>query len=126
VASHKLSIRRFVDSHKPRIRCFIAMVLGRPDVHALYNHRLKSLLREFGPALNIEEIEHGENIDTRILKEIDASDYLLADLTYERPSVYFEAGYALGKQMPVIYTCRSDHVGGMYSTKFISMSTTER
>ena len=96
-------------SRKPTIRCFVAMALGHPDVHSLYK-RLRVVLREFGHALNIEEIEPGENIDTRILGEIDRSHYLLADLTYARPSVYFEAGYAAGKQMPVIYTCRADHL----------------
>jgi nucleoside 2-deoxyribosyltransferase len=86
------------------------MALGRMDVNVLYRKTLRPVLREFGPAFNIEEIHHGENIDTRILKEIDETDYLLADLTYARPSVYFEAGYAAAKQMPVLYTCRADHV----------------
>lgn len=102
------------------------MALGRADVHHLYKTRIRPILCEFGPAYNIEQAEHGENIDTRILSEIDGSDYLLADLTYGRPSVYFEADYAAGKQMSVIYTCRADHVEKSESMKFILMSTIER
>jgi hypothetical protein len=59
--------------------------------------------------LRIDELEHFDNIDQRILTEIEKSDFMVADLTYERPSVYFEAGYAERKPMPVIYTCRADH-----------------
>src|SRR5262249_24978205 len=35
-------------------------------------------------------------------------DFAIADLTYARPSVYFEAGFAQ-REVPVIYTCRGDH-----------------
>jgi hypothetical protein len=37
------------------------------------------------------------------------SDFCIADLTYARPSVYFEAGFA-ERSVQVIYTVRSDHL----------------
>lgn len=53
-------------------------------------------------------LEHNDDIDDRIIREIRACDFAIADLTYARPSVYFEAGYAQ-REVPVVYTCRRDH-----------------
>jgi hypothetical protein len=59
--------------------------------------------------IRVDRIEHNEDIDDKIIFEIERCDFALADLTYARPSVYFEAGYA-GRTVPVIYTCRRDHL----------------
>jgi len=76
-----------------------------------FTKTIKPLLRhKLGVnAQRIDERHHNENIDQRILAEIDRADLVLADLTYEGPSVYFEAGYALARKIPVVYSCRSDH-----------------
>lgn len=54
-------------------------------------------------------------IDDQIIAEIRRSRFLIADMTHgdegARGSVYFEAGFALGLGIPVIYTCRSDMFG---------------
>jgi len=51
---------------------------------------------------------HNEQIDARIVAEIKQCRFLVADVTWGRTGVYFEAGYALGMGRPVIWTCRSD------------------
>jgi hypothetical protein len=81
------------------------------DTDELHFKLIKPLLRrQFGiSAVRIDEVHHNKNIDERILREIEQANLILADLTYERPSVYFEAGYAESKDIPVIYTCRADH-----------------
>jgi hypothetical protein len=42
------------------------------------------------------------------LSEIEKADLVIAHLTYLRPSVYFEAGFAQ-RAILVVYTVRSDH-----------------
>ena len=81
------------------------------DTDLLHFKVMKPLLRRSLSitALRIDEIHHNRNIDERILREIEGADLIVADLTYERPSVYFEAGYAESQGIPVIYTCRADH-----------------
>jgi hypothetical protein len=94
------------------LRCFFAMALrdAGSDTEELYWNNIKPLCKGMNvSALRIDELDHFDNIDQRILAEIEKSDFMVADLTYERPSVYFEAGYAERKSMPVIYTCRADH-----------------
>jgi nucleoside 2-deoxyribosyltransferase len=91
-----------------KLRCFVAMAFGHKDTDAIF----KILRKTLGPlginARRVDRIEHNDNIDTRIISEIEAADLVIADLTYARPSVYFEAGYAQ-RAIPVIFTARSDH-----------------
>ena len=90
-------------------KCFIAMAFGREDTDSLYQNFIHSAIEEAGfIPIRVDILNHNDRIDQRIRKEIEGSVVLVADLTYARPSVYWEAGYG-ERSIPVIYTARRDH-----------------
>jgi nucleoside 2-deoxyribosyltransferase len=94
---------------KKALRCFVAMAFGHAETDAVYEAARK-VLRELGViARRVDRIEHNDDIDNRIIAEIADADLVLADLTFARPSVYWEAGYAQAR-IPVIYIVRRDHL----------------
>jgi nucleoside 2-deoxyribosyltransferase len=62
----------------------------------------------FYSPMRSDKVEHNSRIDDWIIAEIRSSGLLVADCTGDRAGVYFEAGYALGLGLPVIWTCRRD------------------
>ena len=64
--------------------------------------------------LIVSREEHADRVDERIVLELNRSRLVVADFTGQRPNVYFEAGYALGRRIPVVWTCRADEVQGLH------------
>jgi hypothetical protein len=94
------------------------MAIGREETDAVYDGLIAPTLRnkDVRP-VRVDRIEHNEDIDDKIISEIETCDFMIADLTFARPSVYFEAGYAQ-RQVPVIYTARKDHLSGKADDQF--------
>lgn len=61
-------------------------------------------------AYRVDEDPGHERVDDKIMAQIRRSRALVADLTGLRGGVYFEAGFAMGLGMPVIFTCSESWV----------------
>ncbi len=59
-------------------------------------------------AVKIDNVEHVNDINDEIIAQIRRSRFMVCDLTGYRGGVYFEAGFAYGLGLDVIYTCRKD------------------
>ncbi len=85
------------------------MAFPRADTDRLYEDTICRALVHHGiTPIRIDRLDHNDDIDDRMMREIRNATCMIADLTYARPSVYYEAGFA-EREIPVIYTVRSDH-----------------
>lgn len=94
-------------------QAFVAMWLA-PSMDEVWKKGLEPGIREAGyKALRIDRSESNNKIDDEIIAEIRHSRFVVADFTSDPPenargSVYYEAGFARGLNIPVIFTCRED------------------
>ncbi len=101
-------------------QAFIAMWLGDdPSVEEAYKKGIMPAIQDAGyTALRIDEKLDVEKIDDAIIAEIRRSRFVVADFTHGdngiRGSVYYEAGFAQGLSIPVIYSCRKDQIDQLH------------
>lgn len=64
--------------------------------------------------LQINKKEHNKEISGEILVEIKKSHFLIAEVTGQNKGVYFEAGFAMGIGIPVIWLVKEDDLENVH------------
>jgi hypothetical protein len=94
---------------KRKPKCFIAMAFDHDDTDRLYKFGIAPVLRsERITPIIINRKQFNDDVTSQIITSIQEADLCISDLTYARPSVYYEAGFA-ERSIPTIYTVRRDH-----------------
>jgi hypothetical protein len=62
----------------------------------------------------VDQKEHNNKIDDEIIAGIRGSKFLVADLTDHRGGVYYEAGFAQGLGLEVVWLCRKSDMEKMH------------
>ena len=95
-------------------QAFVAMWFGEA-VRPIYDNAIEpAIIRAGYKSLRIDRKEDVVKIDDEILSEIRRSAFIVADFTEHRGGVYFEAGFAMGLGIPIVWTCRHDHMNELH------------
>jgi hypothetical protein len=87
-------------------KAFMAMKFGDATLENMLINVFKPAAVKAGFDLfKLDDIPKAGLIDDRMRVEIQAADFMVADLTHDNLGAYWEAGYAEGLGKPVIYTC---------------------
>lgn len=108
----------FLDEHaRPGVisdQVFVAMSFAIELKPAWEDAISPSLVKAQFRPYRVDAEPHIDRIDTKIITEIRNSRFLVADVTQQRPGVYFEAGYALGLGLPVLWCVRADDLRNVH------------
>ncbi|MYA00887.1 MAG: hypothetical protein F4Y35_03800 [Chloroflexi bacterium] len=99
-------------------QAFVAMWFHKETNHA-FDQGIRPAIEEAGyAAMRIDRKEHNNKIDDEIIAEIRRSRFLVADFSHgeagARGGVYYEAGFAHGLNISVIYTCRKADIDKLH------------
>ena len=108
-------LREIQKTNKNSRLCFVAMWFI-DEMNDVFNNAIKPAIeyKEEGEsesrfkAVKIDNVEHVNDINDEIIAQIRRSRFMVCDLSGYRGGVYFEAGFAYGLGLDVIYTCRKD------------------
>jgi hypothetical protein len=99
--------------------CFVAMSFD-PVLDPIFDEGLRPAIEDDCgfKVLRVDRVEHNDNINDKIIADLRAAQFVVADFTQHRGGVYFEAGFALGLGRVVIWTCKeSDFDKAHFDTK---------
>ena len=99
-------------------QAFVAMWID-DEMNAAYDCGIKPAIEEAGyKSIRIDRERSVDKIDDAIIANIRKSRFLVADFTHgkkgARGSVYYEAGFAHGLNIPVIFACRKDMINSLH------------
>ena len=88
-------------------------------MHKYWELGFDPAIREVGyKPVRVDRMEHVNKIDDEIIAEIRKARFVLVDFTQggkeARGGVYYEAGFAHGLGVPVIFTCQKDSFGHVH------------
>jgi|WetSurMetagenome_2_1015567.scaffolds.fasta_scaffold49590_3 nucleoside 2-deoxyribosyltransferase len=91
--------------------CFIAMSFDKEE-DSIFFEAIKPACDNTGfiaKRIDYEHYDSEKTINDAIISLLKQCKFCIADFTQQKDGVYFEAGYALGRGLKVIYTCREDY-----------------
>jgi hypothetical protein len=93
---------------------FVAMWFDE-STNLAYRQAIKPAVEDAGfEPVRIDLKEHNNKICDEIVAEIRKSRFMIADFTGQRGGVYFEAGFAQGLGLPVIWIVHKDEVDHLH------------
>ena len=85
--------------------------LTEAEMNRVYDVGIEPAVRRAGYGATRVDLEHfNDFIMDQVFSSIRTAPFVVADFTGNRNGVYLEAGFARGLAIPVIHTCKKDHL----------------
>ena len=95
-------------------QCFVAMWFD-DQMQEIYDESIAEGILDAGyKPHRVDQREYNDKIDDEIIVQIRRSRFVVADFTGHRGGVYYEAGFAKGLGLEVIWTCRKDDMKNLH------------
>ncbi|MFZ1852340.1 MAG: hypothetical protein WAU15_09015 [Nitrosomonas sp.] len=99
--------------NKESNQAFVAMWFNN-EMNSYYQSIKEAIELNGTQCIRIDSEQHNNKICDEINAQIRKSKYLVADFTGNCSGVYFEAGFAQGLGIPVIWTVKKDHLKNVH------------
>jgi len=93
---------------------FIAMDFNLPDRQNIQEAIKRACAANKFEAQTIDEHQSTGSIPDEMLAKIHHSRFMVAEFTNQNRGVYFEAGYAMGRKIPVIWTVKKEEMANIH------------
>ena len=95
-------------------QCFVAIWFD-DKMKQMYDETFTKAIQEAGYRPHrVDQREYNDKIDDEIIAQIRRSRFIVADFTGQRGGVYYEAGFAKGLGLGVIFTCKKDEIDKLH------------
>jgi nucleoside 2-deoxyribosyltransferase len=95
-------------------QAFVAMSFDK-ELDLIWKNGIKPAVEKAGyKPHRVDKDPHIDRIDAKIIADIKDSQFVIADVTQQKQGVYFEAGFALGLKLPVIWCIREDDLKNVH------------
>lgn len=95
-------------------QCFVAMWFD-DKMDKIYDGAFVKGIEEAGyKPHRVDQRQYNNKIDDEIIAQIRRSRFIVSDFTGHRGGVYYEAGFARGLGLQVIFTCRKDEMDKLH------------
>lgn len=92
-----------------RNQAFVAMSFSK-ELENIGSAIMQAIHDSGFDAIKVNEKQFNSDITGQILFDIKHSRFIVADVTQQKQGVYFEAGFAMGNNIPVIWTCKEEEI----------------
>jgi DNA-binding PadR family transcriptional regulator len=95
-------------------QCFVAMWFD-DKMKQIYDEAFVKGIEAAGyKSHRVDQRQYNDKIDDEIMAQIRRSRFIVSDFTGHRGGVYYEAGFARGLGLQVIFTCRKDEIDKLH------------
>jgi hypothetical protein len=104
----------YLDQYEQRAielsQAYVAMSFSQ-EMKIIWEKAIKPAIHEAGyKACSVDLEKQADKINAKIIMEIRNSLFVVAEVTESQRVIYFEAGYAIGRNLPVIWCVHKDNL----------------